>query len=318
MRPALPHEYSEEQERLLSKAVRLEWLTLAYIASVAILMYLVLGSSQAMKTAWIEDLLSLLPPIMFLVANRYRNRAPTEHFPYGFHRAAGIGFLVASVALLVVGGWLVIDSALKLYHQHHPTIGLKEYFGVDIWLGWWMIAVLLYGTVPPVLLGLAKLKLANPLYDKVLYTDAKMNKADWMTAVAAIAGILGVGLGLWWADAAAALFISFDILHDGVRQTRDAVTGLMDRAPKSLDGKYERIPERIVETLESFDWIARAEVRLREEGHLFFGEGYYASRDEKPVPPERLREAVDKVKSLDWRLKDFALTPLANPASQKR
>lgn len=311
MRPALQHEYSPEQERQLKQAVNLEWLTIAYLATVIVLMYLVLGSSQAMKSAWVEDMLSLLPPIMFLLANRYRNRAPDEHHPYGFHRAASIGFLVAAVALLVVGGWLMVDSALKLARMEHPTIGMREYFGVDAWLGWWMIAVLIWGTVPPLLLGRAKLKIAKPLYDKVLYTDAKMNKADWMTAVAAIGGVLGIGFGLWWADAVAALFIAGDIVHDGVRQTRDAVTGLMDRAPKTLEGEYDPVVEQVVATLEGIDWITHADVRLREEGHLIIGEGYYATREDEPVDPGRIREAVDKVKSLDWRLQDFALTPMA-------
>lgn len=311
MRPALGYEYTPEQSRLLKKAARLEWLTLGYVASVVVLMYLVLGESQAMKSAWVEDLLALLPPAMFLFTNRFRNRTPNEHFPYGFHRAASIGFLIAAVALVVVGGWLVVDSGLKLFKQEHPTIGMKEFFGIDLWLGWWMIAVLVYGTFIPILLGRAKLKLVKPLYDKILYTDAKMNKADWLTAVAAIAGVLGIGMGLWWADAVAALIIAFDIVHDGVKQLHDALTGLMDRAPKTLEGDYEDIPAQIVQTLESLDWVDSAEVRLREEGHLFFGEGYFVSRDDRPVAPEQLRAAVARVKVLDWRLQDFALTPMA-------
>lgn len=311
MRPALGYEYTPEQSRLLKKAARLEWLTLGYVASVVVLMYLVLGESQAMKSAWVEDLLALLPPAMFLFTNRFRNRTPNEHFPYGFHRAASIGFLIAAVALVVVGGWLVVDSGLKLFKQEHPTIGMKEFFGIDLWLGWWMIAVLVYGTFIPILLGRAKLKLVKPLYDKILYTDAKMNKADWLTAVAAIAGVLGIGTGLWWADAVAALIIAFDIVHDGVKQLHDALTGLMDRAPKTLEGDYEDIPAQIVQTLESLDWVDSAEVRLREEGHLFFGEGYFVSRDDRPVAPEQLRAAVARVKVLDWRLQDFALTPMA-------
>lgn len=311
MRPALQHEYSPEQERLLDKAVKLEWITLAYILSVVVLMYLVMGSSQAMKTAWMEDLLALLPPTMFLIANRMRTRAPDKHFPYGYHRVASIGFLIAAVALLVVGGWLVIDAALKLFQREHPGIGMQQYFGIDLWQGWWMLMVLVWAAIPPVIIGHMKLKVARPLYDKVLYTDAKMNKADWMTAVAAAVGVLGIGIGWWWADAAAALFIAGDILHDGIRQTRDAVTGLMDRAPKTLEGKYEDITDRAVQALESFDWITQAEVRLREEGHLFFGEGYYVTREGEPVTREQLAAAVHKVKSLDWRLQDFALTPMA-------
>ena len=61
-------------------------------------------------------------------------------------------------------------------------------------------------------LGRAKMKLAQKLHDKVLYADADMNKADWMTAVAAMVGVAGIGIGLWWADSVAALVISASIL----------------------------------------------------------------------------------------------------------
>lgn len=42
-------------------AVKLEWITVAYIVSVIVVMYLALGNSQAMKAAWVEDILSLFP-----------------------------------------------------------------------------------------------------------------------------------------------------------------------------------------------------------------------------------------------------------------
>ena len=60
----------ELPERLrvkLSKAVRLEWITLGYLITVVIAMYLVMGSSQAMKSAWLEDVLSLIPSLVFLI-----------------------------------------------------------------------------------------------------------------------------------------------------------------------------------------------------------------------------------------------------------
>ncbi len=47
----------------LARARRLEWWTIFFLATIVVVMYFVLGSSQAMKSAWIEDLLSFLPPI---------------------------------------------------------------------------------------------------------------------------------------------------------------------------------------------------------------------------------------------------------------
>jgi divalent metal cation (Fe/Co/Zn/Cd) transporter len=51
-----------------------------------------------------------------------------------------------------------------------------------------MILALAWSAIPSVFLGRAKLPLAAQLDGKVLYTDAKMNKANWLTAGAAIVG----------------------------------------------------------------------------------------------------------------------------------
>ena len=168
----------DEQERLRQEAIRLEWMTIAFMTSIIAVMYLVLGQSQAMKTAWIEDMLALVPPIAFLVSTHLEIKDPNERFPYGFFRSVSIAYLLSSTALLVMGAYLLVDSVVKLVSASHPTIGGVELFGQQIWLGWLMIAVLIYSIIPPLLLGRKKLPLGEQLHDKVLYTDAKMNKAD--------------------------------------------------------------------------------------------------------------------------------------------
>ena len=62
------NELPRELEGVLRKAIRLEWITLGFLAVAITLIFLVMGSSQAMKAAWIEDLLSLAPQIAFLLA----------------------------------------------------------------------------------------------------------------------------------------------------------------------------------------------------------------------------------------------------------
>src|SRR5690606_22555560 len=166
--------------------------------------------------AWIEDLLSFIPPIAFLIAVKVNRKAPTLDHPYGFHRSVGVGHLVSAVALTSMGTFLVIDSGSGLLSGEHPTIGTIEIFGQVIWLGWLMIGVMALIAAPPVFIGRAKIKLARDLHNKVLYADADMNKADWMTAVGSIVGVAGVGIGLWWLDYAAALFIAGGILYDGL------------------------------------------------------------------------------------------------------
>ena len=175
-------ELPERQAAVLRKAIRLEWWTIAAQVFAVVLLGLVLGNSQAMKVAWVEDMLSLAPPIAFLLAVRIIRKPPSPERPYGYHRSIGVAHLVAGATLLSLGAFLFVDSAIGLVTAEHPAIGGVQVFGQVVWLGWLMIAALLVAGFPPVLLGHAKMKLAEDLHDKVLYADADMNKANWTTA----------------------------------------------------------------------------------------------------------------------------------------
>jgi cation diffusion facilitator family transporter len=304
------HEMPATLEREHRRAVRLEWVTIVYLISVVTVVYLTLGSSQAMKTVWAEDLLSLIPPAAFLFASRVRRRPPSDRFPYGHHRAISIAFLCASLALLLMGGFLLVDSLLKLLTVEHPSIGTVELFGRKIWLGWLMIPALVWGIVPPVILGRMKLTVARTLHDKVLFADADMNRADWMTGVAGLLGVIGIALGWWWADATAAAVISWSILRDGAGNLRAVVQDLMDRTPMSVDHeRVDALPARLETELRSLPWVSDARVRLREEGRVYFGEAEVVPSDQRDLVA-RLAEASERLRALDWRLHDLVIAPV--------
>ena len=299
------------QQELLRRAIRLEWITLAFLAGAITLVGLVLGNSQAMKAAWIEDCLSLAPPLAFLVAVRIVRRAPRPSWPYGYHRSIGVGHLVAAVALSTMGTFLIIDSALVLITAEHPTIGTVELFGQVFWLGWLMIGAMVVTGVPPVILGHLKMKLADDLHDKVLYADADMNKADWMTAAGSIVGVTGIGLGLWWLDAVAALFIAVTILGDGIKNTKASVTDLMDaRAVTFDDARPHPVIEEINDYLRGLDWVADAGARVRDEGHVFHAEAFVVPRSGR-LDLAEVEAARTGCAELDWRLHDVVLVPVS-------
>jgi cation diffusion facilitator family transporter len=295
------------READLRRAVRLEWATIAAMITVVAAIYLTMGGSQAMKAAWIEDLLSFVPPIAFLVAARVRNRAPTEEYPYGFHRAVSIAFLAGAVALTIFGGYILFDSVHGLLLREHPTIGLSVVAGHPVWGGWLMIAALVYSGIPPLILGHLKMPLARRLHDKTLKADADMNRADWLTAGAGVAGIAGVSLGWWWADSVAAGIISIDIVHDGLQNLARVVKDLMDRQPTTVDGERADEPRRMIEAVAALDWVRRANGRLREEGHVFTGE-LFVDPDDGVLTPERARQAGDAARSVDWRIHDIVVS----------
>ena len=217
-----------------------------------------------------------------------------------------------------MGATLLYDAVRSLLSADHPTVGTVELFGRTIWMGWLMIAALLYSAIPLVILGRMKVPLARELHDKALHADADMNKADWLTALAAIVGIAGLGLGWWWMDGAAAAFISLEVLRDGFGNMKTAVFDLMDKAPTTVgDDRRDPLPARVESSIRKLSWVADAAVRLREEGHTYCGEIFVV-----PKTSADLLAATEKVEQLatglDWRLHDLTvmLVPsLDNPRS---
>lgn len=310
-------ELPRTQSSSLRRAIRFEWFTLGFLAVAITAVFLVMGNSQAMKAAWIEDCLSLAPPVAFLLAVRIVNRRPTRKYPYGFHRAVGVAHLVAGVALLTMGAFLVGDSSLGLLKAEHPPIGSVQLFGHTVWLGWLMMAVMA-STIPlPLYLGRVKMSLAEELHDKVLYADADMNKADWTTAVGTIVGVAGIGVGLWWADSAAALLVGASILRDGLKNMRAAITDLMDTRATTFDGSEPHpITGRIDAHLRSLPWVHQAGSRVRDQGHVFHIEAFIVPRRGHTPKLQALEEARDACIDLDWKIQDIVLVPVSELPSE--
>ena len=303
-------ELTGAQARTLARAVRLEKITLGVLAVTVAVVALVAGQSQAMKVAWIEDSLSFLPPLAFLVAVRVAGRRPTPRHPYGYHRSVGVGHLVAAVALLAMGAFLVVDSGSGLLRGERPPIGVTSLFGTPVWSGWLMVAAMTLTSIPPVVLGRMKMRLAEELHDKVLY-DADMNKADWMTGLATAVGVLGIGMGLWWADAVAALVVSTSILKDGATNLKGAVADLVDSRPTTYD---DAAPHPLLQEMETVlrqqPWVQDVGVRVRDEGHVFHVEAFVVPAEGVVPTLEQLAAARKRCADLDWKIEDVVLAPV--------
>ncbi|WP_282070182.1 cation diffusion facilitator family transporter [Janibacter hoylei] len=301
----------DEQGRALRRAIRLEWVTLGYMATCIVVVFFAMGSSQAMKAAWVEDMLALIPPVAFLFAQRRARRPVDAEHPYGHHRAVGGGHLAAAVALLGMGVYLIVDSAMGLLHGEHPPVGTVDLFGHAVWAGWVMIAAMAYTAIGPVVLGRMKLPLADTLHDRVLYNDADMQKADWRTATGTIVGVLGIGVGLWWADAVVAIAISVSIIRDGWTNVRHASGALMDAQARTVDGtRRHPLIEQVDEALEEIGWVHSSRSRVRDMGHVFHVESFVVPHAGHTADIDDLEHAAQVARDLDWKVDDVVIVPV--------
>ena len=314
--------FPEEQREARDRARKLAWLSIVLLTSGAIAIAVTVGQSQAMKTAWVSDILTAVPPMALLVALRYELREPTKRFPYGYFRTISIAFLVTACVLTVVGLYLFADSAMKLLKQERPPIGTVTIFGRQIWAGWTMIAALAYSLSIGVLLGKLKKPVAETLHDKELEAETQMNKAEWMSEGAAIVGILLVGYGHWWGDAAAEAFISIELVRDGWINIRQVVGDLMDESPSVLGkSRLEHLPTKVREAAEGLGWVERAAVRLREQGHVITGDVLVVPRVEMTENAAalvaRVEDAANSLCEVDWRLHGLTVMPVSHLDDQE-
>lgn len=301
----------ETQRKALKAAVLLSWLTIAYLLIDVVVLFLIKGNSQAMQAAWVQDVLALVPPVVFLIGSRVSARRATTKHPYGFHQFMDVAHFLAAASLLAFGGFLLGQSAMSLLSGQPPGIGLFSLFGFELWQGWVMIAVMAIGVVPPLILGRKKMRPAQLLHNQVLYTDSKMNKADWLSSLATIVGVSGVGLGIWWADAVAAIIISLDILWDGLRNLRASLSALTDSIPVKMDtGDRHPLPQQINRTLSELDWVKEAGCRVRGEGQVFHIEAFIIPEDPRETPIHDLIEARKRCLALDWKINDVVVVPV--------
>ena len=110
----------EKQQRALRQEIRLEWLTIGLLVVSATLIYLVMGQSQAMQAALLDDLLSFLPPIAFLVAARVIRIGANRRFPFGQEIWAGwlmVAAMAATAVLPVILGRRKLTLAKTLHDK---------------------------------------------------------------------------------------------------------------------------------------------------------------------------------------------------------
>jgi cation diffusion facilitator family transporter len=296
-----------DKEKAFTRAKRLAWISLFFMLTIIAAIGFTMGSSEAMKAVWVEDVISLVPPIAFLIGARYRGKDPTDVYPYGYRRAALVAYLTSAVALLSFGVFILGDALTTLITAEHPTIATVGMFGQRVWLGWLMIGALIYSVIPPLVLGRMKLPLARELHEKALQTDADLNKGDWLTGLAGVLGIVAIGFGYWWADSLAASIISIEILKDGVTNLRNSVGQLMNKRPSDVASKEkDPVLDKVEDALTQLDWVRDVRVRLREDSDVLTGEVFIVPRDESRLL-DKIEQATQVASSVDWRLHDLSV-----------
>ncbi len=83
----------------------------------------------------------------------------------------------------------------------------------------------------------------------------------------------------------------------------------MDKRPQRVDDEgIDPLTARVETAVKNLSWVRDARVRLREHGHVFYGDVVVVPRDERNLLG-RIEDATTELMQLDWRLYDLQISP---------
>ncbi len=203
------------ERRQANRAVAVSAVGLAITGLIELLVALLSGSVALLGDA-LHNLSDVSTSALVFVGFRASRKLPSERYPYGYERAedlAGVGVALVIWASAAVAGFESVNKLL-----HHGTTG---YLG-------WGIAAAGVGIVGNQLVARYKLTVGRRIQSATMIADAKHSWLDALSAAGAMLGLLGVALGLAWADAVAGIIVTGFICHVGWEVTSDITHHLLD------------------------------------------------------------------------------------------
>ncbi|HIJ81803.1 MAG TPA: cation transporter [Desulfuromonadales bacterium] len=164
-----------------------------------------------------------LSSLLILVALNISSRPPSERHPFGYGKIEYISTLCASLFLFVGASSIFID-ALHTFGQGVETVPSNAA----------LLATLL-SLVFSYLMYTSNKCAGTQLGSPALLADANESKADSVSSLAVLLGLIGTKMGFIYADTAAAAFVSLFIFRMSVEMFFQGIHGLIDTAMDKED-----------------------------------------------------------------------------------
>ena len=201
-----------------------------------------------------HSLIDLGATIMTYVAVRVSGKPADDEHHYGHGKVESVSALGETALLFLLSG-VVIWEAVKRLVEHEPHIVVATN---------WAFVVMAASVVIDFFRARALTRVAKATQSQALEADALHFSSDLWSSLAVIGGLIGVSVGIWWADSAAALMVALLVCVAGWRLGRRTIETLTDTAPVGAVANITDIVEKVAGV------VAVEQVRARGVGDKTF------------------------------------------------
>lgn len=227
----VPHSHDATEaiqtaEESSSAGIKAAWIGLAGMAATAMtqLVIVAVSGSIALLADTVHNLGHAVTTIPLLIAFRIGQRAASKSYTYGRRRAEDLVGLFIS-AIIGASAALIIWESIDGLANPRPLANLG-----------WVFAAGLVGAAGNELVALYRIRTGKRIGSAALITEGQHARADGLTSLAVVVGVIGVWLGFAQADATIGLGIALVIIGIMISSLRTTLRRLMDGVePKVID-----------------------------------------------------------------------------------
>jgi cation diffusion facilitator family transporter len=272
-----------------------------FIGTAIVIAKLIVGlltGSLGIISEAVHSILDLAASTFTLFAIRTARKPADKEHPYGHGRAENLAAFAEGIVLLVTAAVIAFEAIRRLAEGGPPVIPAGYAFVL-------LIATLAIESGRAVVLRYVG-RLAS---SEAMLADATDRVADVLATIGVLAGLVGVRMGLTWADSAAALLVAVIIARAAGRVAWRSGDILIDRAATDVE-------KQLRSAIEGVDGVREVRsVRVRRSGPNLLGDASIATA--RMLPLEAAGGLVDDVKrAARAALPELELTVLVEGQSQ--
>lgn len=257
----VPHSHDANEaiqsaEEASGHGIRAAWIGLAGMMATALAQVIIvaISGSIALLADTVHNLGHAATTIPLIIAFRLGRRPTNGRYSYGYRRAEDlvglfIGLIVAVTAAIII--WESVDALLR--PREIDNLG-------------WVLAAGVVGFLGNEIVAVYRIRAGRRIGSAALIAEGQHARADGLTSIAVVFGVVGVWLGLQRADAIVGLLIGLVILWILVSSMKTVGRRLMD-------GVDDDVVERLSAAAAAVDGVQGVDrVRARWVGHRIEGD----------------------------------------------
>jgi len=201
------------------------------IISVVIKLFFgILANSIAMVADAIHSILDSSSSIIGMYGNKISAKPPDLDHPYGHGKYEYIAALGITTMMFVAGYSIIREAIERIMGGIIPNITFYSFIAITS------------SMVISLAVSIYERKVGKRLTSSILLADSFHSLTDVFASVVVIAGFIGLGTGLSYADSLAAILVCLIIAYAGLRLFRENVGSLVDRGvDRSIISRIEKV-----------------------------------------------------------------------------